>query len=373
MAPRPRWWHQLQASKHEALLAVDLYNRSGAERRLEAFVVHMHIAWTHMLHARFERDGADYWHRNEQTGRRVRIDGEFKTWELARCIRQVFPNQDHPVRRNVEFFIGFRNKIEHRYEQLLESVVAGKSQSLIMNYEQTLVDSFGEREGLADRLRFPVFLSSLSEAAVTTLKETHKRLPKRVTSYVEEYDEMLTDEVRSDYRYDFRIYLIPQTGPKTEADVAMRFVRLEDLPEEQRNQLEHVRTVVRDRQVPVSNVDRHRPGYVCAKVREALGVRFTPSSDHVRAWRHYRVRPPNGAADPRRTDSRYCVWDEAHGDYVYSDAWIRLLTNDLADVEKFVEIIGHQPRPLPDIQTDLAPTEPVDAELEGAMLRRPER
>jgi hypothetical protein len=79
----------------------------------------MQIAWTYMLHAKFERDGVDYWYRDTKTGRRLRIDGEFKTWELARCIRQLFPNQDHPVRRNVEFFIGFRNRIEHRYEKLL--------------------------------------------------------------------------------------------------------------------------------------------------------------------------------------------------------------------------------------------------------------
>jgi hypothetical protein len=62
------------------------------------------------------------------------------TWDLARCMKEVFLNQNHPVRRNVEFFIAFRNKIEHRYERLLESVVAGKAQSLIMNYEQMLVD-----------------------------------------------------------------------------------------------------------------------------------------------------------------------------------------------------------------------------------------
>ena len=360
MAPRPRWWHQLQASRQEALLAVDLYNRSGDDRRLEAFVVHMQIAWTYMLHAKFERDATDYWYRDVKTGRRIRVDGEFKTWELSRCVRELFPNHDHPVRRNVEFFIGFRNKIEHRYEKLLESVVAGKCQSLIMNYEQALVDTFGEREGLADRLRFPVFLSSLSDDAVGALKETHKRLPKRLTNYVEEYDAMLTNDVRDDYRYEFRVFLIPQTGPKTEADVAMRFVRLEDLPEEQRDQLEEVRTVVRDRQVPVSNVDKHRPGYVCAKISETLGIKFTASSDHVHAWKHYKVRPPSGAADRARTDARYCVWDEAHGDYVFTDAWIRHLIDELRDPEKFIQVIGHAPRPLPDIQTDLAPAQGGD-------------
>jgi hypothetical protein len=130
----------------------------------------------------------------------------------------------------------------------------------------------------------------------------------------------------------------------------MRFVRLEDLPEEQRGQLEEVRTIIRDRHVPVSNIDRHRPGAVCSRVSETLGVRFTPSSDHVRAWKHYGVRPESGSADPTRTDSRYCVWDSAHGDYVYTDAWIRKLTTELADRAKFREVVGHDAIALPDVQ-----------------------
>ena len=215
----------------------------------------------------------------------------------------MFPNQDHPVRRNVEFFIGFRNKIEHRYEKLLESVVAGKCQSLILNYEQQLVDTFGAEEGLADRLRFPVFLSSLSDGAVDALKETYKRLPKRLTRYVEEYDALLAEEVRNDYRYDFRVLLIPQTGPKTEADVAMRFVRLDELPEEQRD-IEVVRTIVREKQVPVQNVGRFKPSDVSREVEKALGIKFTASSDHARAWRYYKVRPARAA-----TSEQYVDWN----------------------------------------------------------------
>ena len=47
----------------------------------------------------------------------------------------------------------------------------------------------------------------------------------------------------------------------------------------------------------------------------------------------------------------------AHGDYVYTDAWIRKLTTELADDAKFREVIGYDPIPLPDVQTDLASTE----------------
>jgi hypothetical protein len=353
MAPRPKWWHKLQGSKDEALLAVDLYNRAGEQRRLEAFVVHMQIAWLYMLQARFERDGIEYRYRDSR-GRFERIDGEPKTWDLARCIKEVFPNQDHPVRRNVEFFIGFRNKIEHRYEKLLESVVAGKAQSLIMNYEQMLTETFGEKESLADRLRFPVFLTSLTDGAVEALKDVYKRLPKRLTKYVSDYDAAQTDDVRDDHRYEFRVYLVQQTGPKSEADVSMRFIRQDDLSEGERGQLEQVQTIVREKQVPVRNVDMHKPTYVSDRVSEVLGVKFKASSEHVRAWKHYEVRPETGAAHPERTDARYCTFDEPHRDYVYTDAWITLLTTDLRDPGKFAEVIGHLPIPLPDIQTDLA-------------------
>lgn len=352
MAPRPSWWHKLQASKQEALLAVDLYNRPGEDRRPEAFIVHMQIAWLYVIHAKFDRDDIDYWYRDDR-GRRIKVEGDFKCWELAKCIKEIFPNQEHPVRRNVEFFIGFRNKIEHRYEKLLEPVIAGKAQSLIMNYEQLLVETFGVPEALADELRFPVFLSSLSENALAALKETHKKLPRRLTNYVQEYDDSLSEEVRDDMRYEFRVYLIPQTGSKTEADVAMRFIRLEDLSADERAQLEQMRTIVRDRQVPVSNAGKHKPSDVSRKVSEVLGVRFSPAWDHVKAWKHYKAHPETGATNPKRTRSQYCVYDEVHGDYVFTDASIQLLTTELRDPDAFKLVIGHPPVPLPDVQSDL--------------------
>ena len=135
MAQRPKWWHTLQASRKEALLAVDLYNRSAAERSLEAFVLHMHLAWLHLLHARFLRDGIDFRYR-QPNGRFERVDGEIKTWDRGRCLREHYPNESDPVRCNVEFFVLIRNKIEHRYEELLATALAGKTQALLLNYEE---------------------------------------------------------------------------------------------------------------------------------------------------------------------------------------------------------------------------------------------
>ena len=202
---------------------------------------------------------------------------------------------------------------------------------------------FGVDEGLASRLRFPVFLSTLAGDAVEALKQTYKRLPKRITTFLEDHDAALPDEVTSDHRYEFRVFLTQMTGPKSEADAAMRFVHADDLTDEQRDALDLVQTIVRDKQVPVSGKDKLRPSQVCEKVEEALGIRLSPSSHHARAWKHYGVRSPKGAAQPERTEQQYCVYNEPHGDYLYTDAWVSLLVKELGDPQRFEEVIGKPP------------------------------
>lgn len=150
MAQRPKWWHMLQAGKREAILAADLYNRTAVERSLEGYVVHMHLAWLYMLQAHFLKTGVDFRYRQDDGRTFERVDGEIKTWELARCVREQFPDESNAARQNVEFFIKLRNRIEHRYEQLIATVVAGKSQAFLMNFEETLCQLFGSKEGLAD-------------------------------------------------------------------------------------------------------------------------------------------------------------------------------------------------------------------------------
>lgn len=102
----------IEASRQEALLAVDLYNESKRDRRLEAFFVHMHLAWPYLLHARFRRDEIDH-HYRETNGHFVRVDGEPKAWELARCAEERW-DESSPVRKNLELTILIRNRIEHR-------------------------------------------------------------------------------------------------------------------------------------------------------------------------------------------------------------------------------------------------------------------
>jgi hypothetical protein len=85
------------------MLAVRLYNDATEARAFEGFVVHMHVAWLYLLHARFIRDGVEFRYRDRDNPRRfVRVDGEYKRWELARCVEERWEDPDDPVRRNLE-------------------------------------------------------------------------------------------------------------------------------------------------------------------------------------------------------------------------------------------------------------------------------
>jgi hypothetical protein len=142
-----------------------------------------------------------------------------------------------------------------------------------------------------------------------------------------------------DWRYDFRVLLIARTGPKTEADAVMRFVREDEMPEEAR---EVVQTIVRTRSIAVQNKGRYKPGGVSFKVQEGLGWPFT-ITDHTSAWRHFEARPPTDTDRPELTDERYCVWDEPHGDYLYTEAWVKKLIKDLKDPDTHEDITGRRP------------------------------
>jgi hypothetical protein len=145
---RPAWWSMVQASRDEACIAVEMYNRTEAPRSYETFVVHMHLAWLYLLQAIARRDGIDcrYFETSGRRRRIVRVDGEPKTWELDRHVMEHWPNPNDPVRANLRFFIALRNKIEHRYTRSQEGLAVatgGHAHAQLVNYEAELTSQFG--------------------------------------------------------------------------------------------------------------------------------------------------------------------------------------------------------------------------------------
>ena len=343
----------VQASRDEACHAVEMYNRPGAPRSYETFVVHMHLAWLYLLQAIARRDGVDFRY-IEMHGRRrriVRVDGEPKTWELDRFVVERWPNATDPVRANLRFFIALRNKIEHRYtrsQEALAIATGGHAHALLVNYETELTSEFGQEASLAHRLRFPVFVGSFTEEGEELLRRMRASLPAPLRRFLASYHDQLDPVVRDDARFEFRVRLTQVTAGRAGEALPMEFVRLADLGEEQRAAVEERAgqgtVVIRDRIQPVSNQGLLKATAVARQVQARIPFRF--NNHHLRgAYLNLRIRPPWRDAHPELTNTDFCIWDDLHRDYGYKAAFVDLLARKCATAEGFTEVTGRTPVP----------------------------
>ena len=104
----------LEKAHDSALLAVEIYNKPAVTFKSGGYITLMVIAWTALFHAIFFRRKVNRYYK-KKNGHFEWLDGDFKYWELDECLRQYYgADTGNPARKNLEFFIPLRNKIEHR-------------------------------------------------------------------------------------------------------------------------------------------------------------------------------------------------------------------------------------------------------------------
>jgi len=339
------WRRMVEASKHEALEAVSHYNRPLADRGLEGFFMHMHTAWLYLLHAEFRQADTDIRYRDAK-GHIDKVDGEPRCWDLARCARERWPNPNDPVRANVDLTVRIRNKVEHRWTEGVSLLVAGRAQALVTNYEDELVAHFGEAHSLGESLRFPVFVGVLSREGAVRLAKEQARVGKGLRRLISDFEACLDPETLEDPRYELRVTLIERVGPKSDADLAIEFLRQDALTEEQRDVLRELgregKVMVRDVVRPVLHPDWMLPKPAAERVSARLAFEFNVSH-FTTAWKKLQVRPASGDPNPKRTKAEYCVYDTPNGNYVYSDAYVNHLVSKLDTEAKWKAFFGKAP------------------------------
>ncbi|WP_083335738.1 DUF3644 domain-containing protein [Mycobacteroides saopaulense] len=350
MARPPHWRCMIDAARDEACVAVRMYNDPSARRSFEGFIVHMHLAWLYLLHAEFERGGTDIRYRIGETRRLAKVDGEPKKWELAKCVKERWPDSTDPTRANVEFFIGLRNKIEHRYTRQQEGLalaVGGRSQALLLNFEQELVSQFGVDQSLAAVLRFPVFIGTFTTEGARTLARLHRELPKSLRQFIADSVIDLPDSTRHDSRYDFKLRVVLELAKNDPNAVGIAFTRESDMTDEQKNAVESMGSgglvIVREQQRGVGNLGWLKPREVVKRVGAAIPFTFN-MDDFIQAWRQQGIRPAANSENPERTKEEFCQYDQPHRDYVYSEKWVKRLTDKLQTERGFNEFVGKPAR-----------------------------
>ena len=315
------------------------------------YITLMVIAWTALFHAVFFRRKVKPYYRERVRRRYVRVDGDCKHWELDECLRQYFgDNTQDPVRRNLQFFIPLRNKIEHRSLPELDSTIFGECQAMLLNLDDMLEKEFNARYRIRESLSFALQMYPSSETLAEAVRRN--RSAKAAAAFVEQYRSALDAGVWRSPQYAFKAFLIQVENHESRDTLAVQFRPFDKLTDQERDALAKVVALVKYKQPTVANADTLRPGVVVSRVQAGLGGpkatrqgrqvnRFNMDS-HQRCWRHFRIRPPGGAEHPEKTDPRYCIYDKRHNDYSYTEAWVQLLIQELKKPGVWETIDSHR-------------------------------
>ena len=341
----------LEKARSSAIAAVTTYNSPGLQFKTSLFIVLIIISWTALFHAIFYKRRKKPWYlRRHSSGHRNRyiyVDGEPKHWDLAECLSQFYKDINPPERKNLEFLIGLRNKIEHRNLPDLSSTLCGECQASLMNLEEMLVAEFGQKYGLTEQLAISL---QFSRVTPTEKKAAARRLAtseaKNVTDYIESFRGTLGSAVLDDQRYSFNVFLVPKVANRPNAaDASVTFLNSKDLGGEEVSRLQKLNVLIKEKHIPIANLDYFKPGEVVARVAEKVPYRINMQT-HTDAWRHFEIRPKHNSPDPANTKPEFCVYNKTHRDYLFTKAWIDKLINDLSDPESYRKIMGKDPQPI---------------------------
>jgi hypothetical protein len=346
MARPPAWRHTLDEARRQALVAIDFYNRPGDRRSFSDFIVHIHLAWQNLLHADRMRRKAEIFYR-ESGGRRIfkrNPDGSKKTWDLSQCLKHEFKDND-PIRANVEFFVGLRNHVEHRFQDSVLVATAAEAHACIINFEAELIRRFGISETLGSEQKFPVFVQSLSPSRYEEQRDLRRGLPTSVSTFITEFQGGLPDDVRSDERYAYRLLLLPMKGPKTEADLALNFVRQDELSEEELQALlgQEGSVIVAEKYREAIHGDEMLPKAAAAAVEERIAFKFSVNN-FTRIRKEWQIGPAkSGDKEQLPKSDGYCLYSPAFKQFVYRPKLVERMADAVDTAEKYQALLGRPP------------------------------
>lgn len=331
----------LNKALDSALLAVETYNKPAIKFKSNGYIVLMCIAWTSLFHAIFIRKKIKPIYK-ENNGRYKKINGEYQFWELKTCVAQYFKEAD-PIRKNIEFFIPLRNKIEHKFLPELDANIFAECESLLLNFDKTVEKEFGSKYCIRESLSFALQLFPSSET-LTSATKSNKDYTS-VLSFINQYRSSISTDIINSGEYAFKAFLIQVANHKSKDALPIQFYAYDKMTEEDKKRVERIAALVKEKHIPVSNDDKIKPGAVIEKVQLALGNQTIKKGKktidkfnfdtHTRCWKKYKVRPENNSPHPELTNSKYCVYDSMNKNYGYTQAWVDFLIDKMSDENEF--------------------------------------
>lgn len=346
MGRKSSWQKQLEISRSEAILAVKLFNDPTGDRPFEHFIVHMQLAYLYLMLADAARQRMEVRIADRKSGGRFeKLDGEFKTKSLSVLVSELHPNAQ-ALRSNVEFFIGLRNKIEHRAplqrdaNDYFPEIIAGQIQAYLVNYERLLTEIGGSELSLARKLRFPLFVGGFTEDSKEHLLNLTNALPNDLRKYVANFSKSLPQAVKHDPRYSLTLD-VSLSKKQRNGHLNLNFIsgdaNLHDGPKPSEGYvISHIKTV------QVDGVGRYKATEAAKKIAESIPFSFN-NFHFSESWKRNNVRPANGSPTPEITVIEYCTFSQPFNGYTYTQAYVDMLIEACRTEVGFRDCTGRDP------------------------------
>ena len=208
------------------LLSLELYNKPTISYRAESFSLLFSNAWELLLKARlFEQNRG----KKLSIFRKKKRNQKRESISLDECLDVVFPKNNDPVKRNIEYISEIRNEAAHLIVQELDPYFSRVFQTGVTNYVSYLFNWFGI--DINEKLN-PGLVSLISDKdKVPELKILKTRYNKEdfksIVEWVKKFKELekLGDQATISIQYSIAIVKNPkkadfvissgQTGQKT--------------------------------------------------------------------------------------------------------------------------------------------------------------
>jgi hypothetical protein len=333
----------LEKAYDAALLAVEVYNKPAVKFKSGGFISLMTIAWTALFHSIFFKQKIKPFYKGDNR-RYLKREGDYYYWQLDECLKQYYKaDTSNPVRINLEFFIPLRNKIEHKSLPEIDSDIFGECQAMLLNFDELIEQQFGNKYCLRESLSFSLQLFPSTKSLAQAVK--HNPNVKPVVNFINSYRSSVSTEIFESNKYTFKAFLIQVGNHQSKEALPIQFVNYDRLSEEEKAELAKFVAMVKFKEVGISNVDKLKSGDVVKLVQAALGnpkvARQKNQIDkfnfdtHIRCWKKYNVRPDSKSKHPNQTNTKYCIYDKPHNDYLYTKEWVDHLIEKMKDENEY--------------------------------------
>ncbi len=324
--PTGRTLKLIKSSINAALLAVEIYNKPRSTFRTESFISLMNNAWTKIFHAFIRlNEGEIYYYQQKSNEKRK------KTWSLSKCISHTNILNDS-IKANLELFIELRNEIEHELvdESAVDASLFGECQSLLYNYEGFLIEYFGKKFTLNQSLAFALQFSLMRDPnQEVSNKKIISNEAKDIIKFLETYRNNLDSNIYDSQEFSVKLIQIPRISNTLRNDIAIKFIKYDELSDEDKKKYDSINALVKKqiKKIPIANAGLYLPGKCLIKINDKLNIKLN-FHDLQCLYEVFKVKPQGQKTNnPESIITKFCVYDEAHSNYLYTEDWINFVVN----------------------------------------------